>query len=79
MIDQQFYLSPDEIEMERLLDEIEMAELICSLLNSVETFIKLTPDSEFWPDREFHRVLLDETLYPDNAIMRLALDMRHNG
>ena len=75
----QFYSPKDEIETERLLGEYEMAEFICSLINSVETYVRLTPDSDFWPDSEFHRVLLDESLYTDNAVMRLVLDMRHHG
>jgi len=74
-----FYSLKDKIEVERLVGEYEMAEFICSLINSVETYVELSLDSDPWPDSEFHRVLLDETLYPDNAIMRLVLDMRHQG
>ena len=79
MVGQHFYSPMDKIKIDLLVKEYEMAEFICSLIESVETYVELTPDSEFWPDSDFHRVLLDESLYPDNAIMRLVLDMRHHG
>jgi hypothetical protein len=79
MVGRQFYSPLDKIKLDQLVGEYEMAEFICSLINSVETYVGLTPDSEFWPDNEFHRVLLDESLYPENDIMRLVLDMRHQG
>jgi hypothetical protein len=60
------------------LNKIEMAEFICSLIEAVERYVDLTPDSDFWPDREFHMVLLDESLYPVNAVMKLVLDMRRH-
>jgi len=61
-----------------LLNKLEMAEFICCLIEAVERYVRLTPDSEFCPDREFYAVLLDESLYPDNSIMKLVLEMRHN-
>ena len=67
-----------ERQVALLVNKIEMAEFICALIEAVERYVDLTPDSIFWPDREFHLVLLDESLYPDNALMRLVLDMRHN-
>jgi len=60
-----------------LLNKIGMAEFICSLIEAVERYVELTPDSEFWPDKEFYMVLLDESLYPDNALMKLVLEMKH--
>ena len=79
MAGQRFYPPIDKTKIGLLVEEYEMAEFICSLIISVETYVGLTPDSEPWPDSDFHRVLLDESLYPDNAIMRLVLDMRHHG
>jgi hypothetical protein len=66
-----------ERQIKLWLNKIEMAEFICALIESVETYVNHTPGTGPGPDREFHMVLLDESIYPENALMRLVLDMRH--